>query len=231
MNCGHIDELLGAYATGALSEHEAAAVVDHLSTCRRHDDALAGMEAVVAKLPLAAEEREPPPELRGRLLEAFDAEVAAQEAPQRIEAARVGLRWRLRPAPAFTYAAAAVLVLAIAGLLSWNLALQFGGDGGGSSANVVARFSGEAGTGRVIYLPEDRSGFVELDLREPAAGRVYQAWGIIDGEPVSIGVVSARGASVFQADLEGATALAITEEPPGGSPQPSGDPVAVAPLS
>jgi anti-sigma-K factor RskA len=230
MNCEHIDELLGAYVIGAHPEDEAAGVVDHLSTCRRHDDALAGMEAVVAKLPLAAEEREPPPELRSRLLDAFDAEQAAQEAPQRIETARAGLRWRLTQRPAFAYAAAAVLVLAIAGLLSWNLALQFGGDSG-SGVNVVAQFSGEAGTGRVVYLPEERSGFVELALREPTEGSVYQAWGIIDGEPVSMGIVPAQGAYSFQADLDGASAMAITEEPPGGSLEPSGDPVAVAPLS
>lgn len=228
MTCEEIDELLGAYAVDALSEAEAQATREHLATCRRHDEALAGMEAVVSRLALAAPEREPAPALRRRLLDAFDAESARQQAPRRIEPARGGLRWRFAIRPSYVYAAAAVLVLAVAGLLSWNLALQFGGEDGGGQ--TVASLSGSIGSGRVVYIPHEGVGVLELELQEPPTGRVYQAWGIVGGEPVSMGLVRAQGVFAFQMDLSTASAVAITEEPEGGSPQPTSDPLAVAEL-
>ena len=230
MSCKETDELLGAYAVDALSEAEAREARAHLKTCRRHDEALAGIGAVVSSLAVAAPEREPAPELRARLLDAFDAEVAARQAPRRIEMVRAGLRWRLAMRPSYVYAVAAVLVLAVAGLLSWNLALQFGGEENGGQETVVASLSGSIGSGRVVYVPDEGVGVLELDLSEPSAGRVYQAWGIVGGAPVSMGLVRAQGVFAFEMELERASAVAITEEPEGGSPKPSSDPLAVAQL-
>lgn len=67
-------------------------------------------------------------------------------------------------------------------------------------------------------------------MREPPAGRAYQAWGIFEDGPLSLGVVWATGAIAFRADLTDASAVAITEEPAGGSPQPTSDPLVVAEL-
>ena len=56
------------------------------------------------------------------------------------------------------------------------------------------------------------------------SGRVYQAWGIYDGKPVSLGVLPHEAHMVaIEADLAGASTFAITEEPPGGSDQPTSD--------
>ena len=228
MNCEAIDEALGAYALDALSTDETLEVRAHLETCRRHDEALAGLRDVATRLPSAAAEREPPRALRGRLLDAFDAEVAAQDAPRRIETARAGVRWSL-PRPSFVYAAAAALVLAVAGLLSWNLALQFGGDGA-PQATVTIDFSGAAGSGRVVYVPEEHAGIMEVDLQEPPEGRTYQAWAVYEGGPVSLGTMPWQGVAAFQADLSDASAVAISEEPVGGSEQPTSDPLVVAEL-
>ena len=230
MTCEEIDGLLGAYTVDALSESEAREVRAHLKTCRRHDEALAGMEAVGSRLALAAPEREPAPELRGRLLEAFRAELAEQRAPRRIVETRAGVQWAFGMRPSYVYAAAAAFILAVAGLLSWNLALQFGGEENGGQATVVASLSGPIGSGRVVYVPYEGVGVLELDLSEPPAGRTYQAWGIVDGEPVSMGLVRGQGVFAFEMDLATASAVAITEEPEGGSPQPTGDPLVVAEL-
>jgi anti-sigma-K factor RskA len=217
MNCDAIDELLAAYALEALSPIEAQAVRAHLASCRRHDEALAAHRSVAGRLALAVEEREPPPALRARLLDAFDDERARRTAgPARL----VALRRRFAP-----LAAAAVLVLAVAGLLTWNLILQLDGDG---DRAVTVEFEG--GAGRLVYVPDAGVAVMELSLPEPPPARDYQAWGIIDGVPVSLGIVPHSGAVALEANLAGATAVAISEEPAGGSGEPTTEPFLVAPL-
>ncbi len=83
----------------------------------------------------------------------------------------------------------------------------------------------------------------ELDLawtaRNQAEGREFQLWGIPEGQaPISIGVLppGRQATLTVPAALLAATdgmVLAISDEPPGGSPtdQPSGDILATAPVS
>ena len=224
MNCEDAAPLLGAYSLSALSSEEMAAVREHLALCRLHDETLAGLQVVVDRLPLAAEERQPRPELRARLLEAFDAEVA----PAAGRGAARTWRWlpSLRPARAYL-AAAALLLLAAVALSAWNVALQVGDGGEGT---LVAEFGDGAGDSQLVYLKDDAIAVLRLDLPDPPAGRVYQAWGIFGADAVSLGVVRNRGLTAVSADLSGASAVAVTVEPAGGSPSPTTDPLAVARL-
>jgi anti-sigma-K factor RskA len=224
MNCDETSELLAAYALDALSPDEASAVERHLEGCRRHDAELRELREGVAAIALAAAGREPPPELRARLLAAFEAEAVAAPVPLR-PAERMRI-WR--PTTTFAYAAAAVLIVALAGLLAWNIVLQTGGDGGGE--RLVRVFSGEAGQGRLVYVEDERAGLLELDLEAQPAERTYQAWAIYGESPVSLGLVPSEGVAAFRADLGGASAVAISVEPAGGSAQPTSDPVLVAAL-
>lgn len=94
-----------------------------------------------------------------------------------------------------------------------------------TGAPPAARIFYNAGTGSVVIAA--------FDLPPAPAGRIYQLWGIPDGgDPVSLGT--------FQTDLDGTVLMrtaapvgsdftvgAVTEEPAGGSPQPTTTPFLV----
>jgi anti-sigma-K factor RskA len=226
MNCEETRDLLAAYGLDALASDQAAVVERHVEGCQRHDAELRELREGVEAVALAVPERDPPAVLRSRLLAAFESEATASPAPVPLRPAAPARPWR--PTPAFAYAAAAVLIVALAGLLAWNIALQTGdGDGG---ERLVRVFSGEAGAARLLYLEDERAGLLELDLEAQPAERTYQAWAIYGEGPVSLGLVPNEGVAAFRADLGDASAVAISVEPAGGSAQPTSDPVLVATL-
>jgi anti-sigma-K factor RskA len=223
MTCEQIDELLAAFSVDALERDEDAAVRAHLVTCRRHDAALAELSSVAERLPVAAEEREPPAQLRSRLLDAFDAEAAAARVTPIASARRPAFAARPRFA---LLAAAAVFVLAIVGLTAWNVVLQTGGDHEGT---MVVHLVGDTGGGELVYMPDEGWAMIKLDLPELPSDRTYQAWRIDNGQKASLGLVPSTGL-VMDVDLSGAAAVAISEEPAGGSEQPTSTPLIVANL-
>ncbi len=228
MTCEEIDEALAAYVVSALDAQETIDVCGHLNTCRRHDGLLAMLLASVEALPLAVPERDPPASLRARILTAFDTEVAGRQpaAPAAVTRLPRTPRWH-RPRPALAWLAAAALLLAVAGLATWNAVLLLGGE---EEPTLVARFAGTSGSGQVVYLEDEHLALLSVDLPAPPAGHVYQAWGMQETGPVSIGFLPNHGAAVLDADLSGANAVAISVEPEGGSPQPTTEPVLVAKL-
>lgn len=226
MNCEQTDELLAAYSLAALADDEAAVVRAHLANCRRHDASLAELQSVANRLPLAVDDVEPPAALRSRLLDALDTAVAAGSNVTPLSPAR---RPRSAMPARFAYfAAAAVLVLAVVGLSVWNVILQTGDDDGG--ATVVAQLTGEAGSGQVVYLPNQQLAVLTLNLPELPGGHTYQAWRIDDGQPASLGLVPNTGMVALDVDLGSANAVAISDEPAGGSDQPTSTPLLVAQL-
>src|SRR5579884_3066256 len=79
-------------------------------------------------------------------------------------------------------------------------------------------------------LPGGQAYLASEGLSDLPGSRTYQLWSIVDGHPVSAGVLGAEpGVSSFRV-APGASVLAITDEPAGGSPQPTGAPVASAPI-
>ena len=89
-----------------------------------------------------------------------------------------------------------------------------------------------SGFGRIYFDPESRSALVQLaGLPVTPSDKDYQLWVIRDGTPVSAGVfdVADDRFSFYQidqfveADLAGVDAIAVTLEPAGGMPEPTGD--------
>lgn len=78
--------------------------------------------------------------------------------------------------------------------------------------------------GTLVRLPEGRV-YVHLSRPLPPE-RTYQLWRIENGTPVSLGVFE-RGLLVT---LAPGSTLAVSVEPPGGSPQPTTPPLFVQPL-
>jgi anti-sigma-K factor RskA len=225
MQCEEVDELLAAFAMNRLDREEDAALAAHLRECSRHDTDLAELRAVVSALPYVAEELAPPPGLKTSLLEAFDNEVAASQGESRPGEARAGFWQRLWRAPQLGYALAAGLAVVAIGLAAWNLSLQ------GDDDLVVTSYQQGSMNLRVLYLPDEGIAVFEVSMPPLSAGRTYQAWKITEGgAAVSLGVLSNQGTFAFESDLSDATAIAISVEPSGGSPQPTSDPVVVSEL-
>jgi hypothetical protein len=76
----------------------------------------------------------------------------------------------------------------------------------------------------VCWCPMDKKVYVEIDkLPAPPSGMQYQLWAIVDGKPVSVGMLSISAGLHRMTDVENAQAFAVTLEKQGGSPSPKGD--------
>jgi hypothetical protein len=76
----------------------------------------------------------------------------------------------------------------------------------------------------VCWSPQDKKVYVEIE-KLPAApqGMQYQLWAIVDGKPVSEGMLSPGSGLHRMIDVENAQAFAVTLEKEGGNPAPKGD--------
>ncbi|WP_243090049.1 anti-sigma factor domain-containing protein [Thermus neutrinimicus] len=198
MSPEEVRDLLPLYALGALSPEERSRVEEALS---RYPELWAEAKALMEAASQLAEGVPPAPIPPG-----LEAKVMA-----RIRALR-------RPSPwGWVGRAAAVLLLLALGYGAflgggWLLALRE------PTTQVLTLMSpqGEV-VGRVI-LRADRTALVLLNRSSPR-GKVFQAWGLGGGDPMPL--------STFRLPLKSlrlppeALAIAVSLEPPGGSPKPT----------
>ena len=231
-----VDELLGAYALGAVSKREATAVREHVAGCLECSANLERLVAVAAVLPLAVDQVEPPASLRRRVLADVNSEGPGKiislpppsrrgEGPTRIVSLR-DIAWRRRrwlPGAA----AAAVIV----GLLSWNVMLQQQISRPAPATVAVATGSltdaRNARLGTITYVARDQVALVSLhSLRTPSAGRIYELWLIGAGghpQPAGRFTPEADGTKLLlvQHQMGPKDQIAVTEEPLAGSAAPT----------
>ncbi|HLT20815.1 MAG TPA: anti-sigma factor [Thermomicrobiales bacterium] len=88
--------------------------------------------------------------------------------------------------------------------------------------------------GYLIYTPDGQTGYLVIAGMPLEEGKVYQAWTVED-RPVSAGTLrtdeSGMGFLIlqhFDVPIQELQRVGITVEPPGGSPAPTSDPVAIA---
>lgn len=223
------------YALDALAPEERAAFETHLADCASCRAEVQAFREVAGLLAQAAPPAAPAPGLRGRVL---------------AEARRVRRLGRPVRAWAPWLAAAASLVLALgAGFVARRAATRVRA----LQAELAARDStlasllgpevhvvSLAATGRQptarVFWNHRRQLFIvtAFDLPAAPAGRTYQLWGIAKGRtPVSMGTFNTdaggRATLVLPVDptitqLGFIDFCALTEEPAGGSPQPTETP-------
>lgn len=224
IRCEEVDELLGAYALGALTPDEQAQVTEHLDGCDKHPEA-AEMRAVAAAFALSAPEREPPAALKSRIM----AEVRG-ETPRPADDPGPGPLERLRGVlrtPWLPYLASGAAIAAVA-LFALYFGLVQDEDGGSRS---VYTLSGEGGiSGELVVEPGDTPPVMTVNGLDPLPdGQTYQIWALGDGRPAPAGflAINATGEAIgiVTTDLSQANAVAVTIEPAGGSLQPTSDPV------
>ena len=216
-------ELAPVHALGATTRSEA----DALEAAMRTDEGLrrevAAHREVAATLASGAEVT-PSPALRTELLSAVRRE---------------------RRLPAWVPVALAASLLVTAGLASYSIRLRERLTARERTLNTlleagrglhVAHLVGEGGAtgpGIQFFWNEPQSSAVAHVFRLPPApaGRTYQIWAIADGKPVSIALFNSGldGHALVErftlpASVAGISAVAVTVEPEGGSPQPTTTP-------
>lgn len=149
-------------------------------------------------------------------------------------------------------ALAAAAVIAIAGLLGWNVILQGRAgdaerrvavlrdaiaareDPTSDTAALVGSGSAAGATGFAVF-PATGTGYIVLQgLPAIPGGQTYQAWSLVGGQPASVGLMSvgSDGFAILTgvARLPGTDTVALTVEPAGGSPGPTTQPIVVGQL-
>jgi len=216
-----------AYVLDSLEPEERAAFEAHLAGCTECTAEVRALRAVTGALALSVPQRTPRHELRERVLGSLPNPVHDKPAP------RVGaliLRW---------LPVAAALALAL-GLGVYSLLLQSRLTEAQSALAVlvapdVARIdlAGEAvaplARARALWSRERGMIFSVTNLPAPPEGRVYQVWVVTSAAPVSAGLLmpdaSGAGSAFFDTapDIPPPVAVAVTLEPAGGVPAPTGE--------
>jgi anti-sigma-K factor RskA len=230
----HVDDLVDAYALGALEPDEVDVVERHLQTCHACQALVAEARRASELLLYAAPQVAPPAALRGRVLARIAEEKAAtardgtaesaaatvQPEPQPPVAADRGPFQRLlaalrnEPAPAGEADALLRDLLADPQVVIWPT--------NGTEAEPGA-------SGRLVVSPRRRDAvFVASGLRRPEAGKAYQVWLLRGGQPLPNALFAVNragvGAGIVHANepWPAFDTVAVTPEPLGGSPAPTG---------
>lgn len=225
---------LASWLLGALPEDEARAFAAHLSECPVCREDAASLQVAADALPASVPPLPAPPELKGRIMAVVEREAellaAADDGGQRPARARPTLLRRMRDGlssrPQLVLASMlAVLVLAGAGLFGQQLL----SDDVRTLEAQVENAPGLAATQAQLEIGDDKARFVTSKLPAPPQGRVYQLWiargGTIDPKKR---LFTPRGGSAtvtIPGSMRGVSQVMVTDEPAGGSPAPTGDPI------
>ena len=218
-----------AYALNALDFNERRAFEAHYPTCDICRAEVVEFRETAAML-AASVPADPPSDLKARVM----ADIAqTRQVPPLVPDNMVELAERRRlklNRPVLLAAVAAAVVMVITAVS----ALGFSRDGVDPRVEllaapdaVVTELEGDTGTLRVLWSPSrDRAVVIGSDLPDPGAGRTYELWFLRDDGVVAAGLFTPTDGMVSALlDFEDIDGLGwgVTNEPNGGSPQPTGD--------
>lgn len=237
MSDEHVLDSLPAFAIGSLDAEESRRVEEHLASCWICRDESNAFQTVADQLSLAAPLAAPSPELKERLMQ----RVQAAHARERVQVQTSKRPWLERLLPVWGLASLCLLIgLAGSNLFLWQQLnqLQVGTTALGMRAvPLSAPLADSRATGFVLMSADGEDGALVVDGLPPLeAGKEYQLWLIRDGQRTSGAVFStdenSYGGTRIRAprSLLEYSAVGITIEPEGGSPQPTGTQVLGGPL-
>jgi len=223
---------VGAYALGALDEQEVEPFREHLETCAECCEELAQLQGVSDSLAIAVPRAQVPAELRERLMGVVRGEAellrAAGHEADRPARSRSVWRWRSFPALVATGALAAGVLIGALALNTHStqqtrvIQAQVLPPAAGHDATAALRKVGSQVQLQVTGMPA------------PALGRIYEVWLKDGSQPPTptdaLFSVTSRGNGTVgvPGDLKGVSKVMVTEEPAGGSLEPTRSPVIVA---
>ena len=222
-----VHALSGAYAVDALDDLERAAFERHLAECAECRAEVASLRETAALL-ASAEATEPPAGLRARVLADIS---TVRPLPPEVPVAQP----RRRRTARLLVAAAAAVVLIGAGAVVWQQPWE------GSPSVTESVLAADDAQSTTLELGEasatvthsdsvGRAVITTDDMPPPPKGKVYQLWlQQPDDGMVSAGLmpVDPDQTVLLDGDAATATAVGITVEPAGGSPEPTSEPIAV----
>jgi anti-sigma-K factor RskA len=229
-----VRELLGAYALGAVDPEEAAAIERHLLTDPEARAEVHVLQSGAAWLERSAER--PAPRVWDAIAGDIEGELgtATPQDADRRSVATLAARRRLTRRAALAIAATIAAVAIVAGgaraFLDDDRAVSDRAlDAAAASvasapgARTVALTTTAGRDALDVVLLPDGSGVV-TDVALPSLGttRTYQLWAITPEGPQSVGLLGAAPGVTAVRVPASASTMAVTAEPRGGSPQPTG---------
>lgn len=242
LTCDEVVEQSGAFVLGALDPAAEAAVHAHIAACPEAHEEMDELGGAVVALADSVPLVEPPARLKGRIMAAAAADLAArrEEVPVPLaEPTRLPTsterRGRLRRGPTGTWLLRIAAVLAIVALGGWNLAMQGQLTAATSyernvaavlavaakpgSLTAILTADGGSGSGLAAVSASGAVTLAMQDLAPTTGTSVYTAWVIGgDGVPVPLGSFSVGNAGTASfaapaARISSGTVLALTREP------------------
>ena len=251
MNHEKTYELIEPFVFGTLDETEAEAVEAHIDTgCSECANRLREVAELSVRLATSVPQHEPSPKIKQRVMEAIAVERAPGRAHPRahVTPRRQGFGWM--PAVASLAAIALLLVWSLllrqdrdvlrvdlgearAEIARLNSDLTAFEDARHLMGLPCTQFIDLTGVdpnpqafGKVVMHPNENNGIVYLyRLPQASTGMEYQLWMLKEGKPTSIGVftVADDGSAILRMETPTEPdAFAVTIEPAGGLPAPSG---------
>lgn len=223
----HVFDLLPAYALGCLDHEDDLRVGEHLAGCKVCRGELESYRALVADLPFAVSESDPPPDLKETILQ-------RARQTKRIPPAAPKIAWWQRLPSWSMVSLVLILVLGASNLLLWGRLNTLESRQQTSLRAVLLQGTTDApkATGLLVISLDGVHGTLVVD-RLPVLNesQQYQVWLTKDGKRTSGGVFSVdekgyKGLYLRSPEpLASYTSVGITIEPAGGSPGPTGEKV------
>jgi anti-sigma-K factor RskA len=260
-DCDKFRDLYEAYALGALDAEERGALEAHLATdCKTCAAEIEKARWLVAQLGTLAPPVQPPASLRRAILQTVRAEATTTEHETRRAAWLPAWAWAAAAAMVvltlFSIYQTRKMQQQLAELEARNatqqqLRAQLEADreayqhalaivSAADMRPVNLKAAGKPELPEIHAYWSAQLGLVMMAAKvpAPAANRALQLWVVPkNGKPISAGVFmpDASGGVMMitspQAEIASAAALAITDEPSGGSPQPTTTPIWVGPIT
>ena len=231
-------EMITARALSALDAAEARALNDHLSECDECRMELQEWEATAAALAVSAKPMEPSPEVRERLLNEVRKELSVpQVLPFRSATRNI---WNRSLAAMAAVIIATVLIVGLVMVWRENRAmreqlarsqefLQLVNTPGARMSELKGTDVGPGATAKLVYDNNGRAMLLADKLPSVPQGKEYQLWFIVGNNPPMPGktfVPDSEGKGVLKDQMPqaalNAAVFAITLEPAGGLPAPTG---------
>jgi anti-sigma-K factor RskA len=219
-----VRELLGAYALDALDPDEREQVDELLLTDASARAELHELQQGAAWLGHAS--LRPPARAWDAIAGEIDRDLSTQG--QMPAATRRTPRWLVAAAMVLVLAIGAAGVFSIANRSSSSESVtdEYEAALNNPSARTVTLQSSDGEYAARAVVLRDRSGYLAAEsLPVPGSDRDLQLWSLTPDGPVSVGLLSGDEDIHRFRVAPGATALAVTDEPRGGSEAPTGTPI------